>query len=413
MTAVSCESHQDDEKSVSGISVSPAELELQIGEKGTVVAELLPEGVSSEIIWRSSNEDVAEVDGSGEVSAISEGYAEISAAADGFSAICNVTVIKPVERKLNLDKHEIVLVSGAMETIIAEYSPQTLMLQWSSSDNSVATVDQNGKVTAISEGVATIKATVEEMSAECSVTVLGEPSLGDYYYSDGTYSSELDKDKTVVGVVFWTGDPTEGDITLKNDFPWCTHGLAVAVKEGENTTWQMNYAEYDNTVSEWIANNASEYEVIITGTEDGSNLNKIMGYNNTKAIEAFNASIDNADWPVEAVQQVVAFRKDNPAPAMSSGWYLPSIKELSLLCTGVYDDNIWNIYGDPMIENMKYINTRLEKIQNIDPLDDDGGYYSSSESTWDVAYGMFFYNGYVGQYYKYADYNKTRCILAF
>lgn len=409
---LSCEPENNEGVGITGISVSPTEIEILVGESVTLTAEVLPEGTSAEIIWKSSDINVAEVNNDGEVSALAEGVAEISVTAEGFTAVCTVTVSKPVERSLSIDKEEIILVTGASDVISVEYSPETLVLQWSSSDNSVATVDENGKITAVAEGVAVVKVQAEELSAECSVTVLGDPKLGDYYYEDGTYSSDLIDGKNVIGVVFWVGDPTENDAALKKDFPWCTHGLVIA-KTGEVlTTWQANYAGYNSTVSDWILDNAPEYESILTDTELNSNLNKIVGYNNTKAIEAFNANLDNADWPIEAAQQVVAYRKENPAPALSSGWYLPSIKELSLLCTGVYEGNIWEIY-DTMNDNMKYINTRLEPVPDCEIIDEDGSYNSSSEGSWDTYYGMFMWNGYAGLYYKDVDYNLTRCVLAF
>ena len=62
------------------------------------------------------------------------------------------------------------------------------------------------------------------------------PKVGDYFYSDGTFSTELDKSNAPVGVIFYTGDPTEKDEALKRDYPNCTNGLVIALKP-QNTVW--------------------------------------------------------------------------------------------------------------------------------------------------------------------------------
>lgn len=79
----------------------------------------------------------------------------------------------PVE-SVSLDKTELGLVEGDSETLTATVKPDNATdktVTWSSSDGSVATVDANGKVTAVKEGTATITAKAGEKTAACSVTV--------------------------------------------------------------------------------------------------------------------------------------------------------------------------------------------------------------------------------------------------
>lgn len=68
-----------------------------------------------------------------------------------------------------------------------------------------------------------------------------------------------------------------------------------------------------------------------------------MGYNNSKATKAFNAAPENSQWKVEAMEYVISYREDYPAPESSSDWYLGSAKEMSMLAAGEYDGNIWDI----------------------------------------------------------------------
>ena len=136
----------------------------------------------------------------------------------------------------------------------------------------------------------------------------------------------------------------------------------VALDEKIEIGWQPNHLEYNDTVGRWVELN-TEYETITSGFELGDNVNRPMGYHNTKAIEAFNAAEENAAWQVEAVNYVVEYRTQVPAPETSSDWYLGSSKEMSLLVSGPYDQNIWDIRDQGItIENKKLVNKKLELI---------------------------------------------------
>lgn len=97
---------------------------------------------------------------------------------------------------------------------------QDKTITWSSSDTETASVDENGLITGIAKGDAVITASIADIKAECMVHVtetLTAANVGDWYYSDGTWSTELDPSKTPVALVFWAGDPTAHDAALKND----------------------------------------------------------------------------------------------------------------------------------------------------------------------------------------------------
>lgn len=86
---------------------------------------------------------------------------------DGLSAVTKVTVTTKVE-SITLDKTEGILNVGNTVTITATVAPEEATnptVTWSSSDESVATVDETGKVTAVAVGNATITATSEDDSS--------------------------------------------------------------------------------------------------------------------------------------------------------------------------------------------------------------------------------------------------------
>ena len=126
--------------------------------------------------WSSSDASIATVDNNGKVTAVKEGFATITAKAGEKSATCTVTVSKNViaVTSVTLNKSSLSLKEGDFETLVATVKPDDATdkaVTWSSSDASIATVDNNGKVTAVKEGSATITAKAGEKSATCSVTV--------------------------------------------------------------------------------------------------------------------------------------------------------------------------------------------------------------------------------------------------
>ena len=162
-------------KEITGIEFDESYIELEIGNAKELKAKIIPEKLQNEkLIWSSSDSSIAMVD-EGKITGISNGEVIIKAQGGEKEAICNVKVITPVE-SIKLDKTTLTVDMGATETINAIISPETASnknIKWSSSDSSVATVD-DGKVTGIKEGTASITAdTIDgNKKAICEVTVI-------------------------------------------------------------------------------------------------------------------------------------------------------------------------------------------------------------------------------------------------
>ena len=242
--------------------------------------------------------------------------------------------------------------------------------------------------------------------------------VGDFLLKDGNLIKVDQKDAltaeqkaNVAAIVFWAGDATAKDKTLKADHSGCTHGLAVAVNGDGQISWQ----DTDVSVQSWLnANRSGVYLNVLTeGFKLQHQVNNIQGYNNTKAIEDYNKN--NTNSQVCAVEEIVAYRTSHPAPANSSNWYLPSAKELSIICG---KDVTENIFGNAVgTANRDVINTSLQNVSGATQLggatDNNYNYLSSTEGSGGVVI-VRFYDGLTTVGRKVSlDGNYVRPVLAF
>ena len=127
--------------------------------------------------WSSTDEKVAKVE-DGKVTTLASGTTYIKAKVGDKEASCKVSVIVPLTG-IKLNKESVTLLKGQTDTLITTFAPEDTTFvgkaSYKSSDESIITVNEDGKLTAIKEGEATITATVKdgenEFSATCEVTV--------------------------------------------------------------------------------------------------------------------------------------------------------------------------------------------------------------------------------------------------
>ncbi len=142
---------------VDGITLSQSSAEIEKGKNITLVAALSPFAASNKAVeWTSSDEDVATVAG-GNVTALSEGTTTITATANDttngtFSASCDITVYQNHVTKLSVTPTKMELGTGMSNQVKALIEPENATdksVTWTSGDDSVVTVDQDGNVTAV------------------------------------------------------------------------------------------------------------------------------------------------------------------------------------------------------------------------------------------------------------------------
>ena len=169
---------------VTGVNINSSNLNLKIGENKTLEAIIKPEGkTDGQIKWSSSDIDVAEVDDSGTVKAKAKGTAIITVTTvdGGYTASCEVKVYQPVT-SLDLNIKSLTLNTGETQQLIATVLPvdaDNKNVIWTSEDETVAKVDDKGKVTGVKAGLVWIYAESEDEGYRdgCLVTV-NQPVTG-------------------------------------------------------------------------------------------------------------------------------------------------------------------------------------------------------------------------------------------
>ena len=117
------------------------------------------------------------------------------------------------------------------------------------------------------------------------------------------------------------------------------------------------------------------------------------------------------------MDKVHSFRSEVSAPETSSGWYLPSVKELSLLCAGEFDGNIRDI-SDIMISNREIIDAKIEEaggtaFQGMGYLSSTEYWKEGEEDAYSYAFRVRFEDGATIQNLKDNARYRVRMILAF
>ena len=165
---------------IESITLDATSLNLMVGDHDTLIATITPDNVTADktIVWSSNDTSVVTVDQDGRVEAVGPGIATVTAKNPDSqkSAFCVVIVGAVYVTDVKLDKTSLEIVEGGSEKLNATVLPEDAtdkLVSWSSDNEKVAAVDQEGYVTAVAAGTAKITVTTHDgkKTAVCDVTV--------------------------------------------------------------------------------------------------------------------------------------------------------------------------------------------------------------------------------------------------
>ena len=164
------------DKPATSATLDKTTLNINKGSSAKLNLSVQPIDFTDEVNWKSANTSVVTVAADGTVKAVGVGTTTIKVTVGNASASCKVTVVQPVT-SIYLNTTSLSMEALSTYQLTATAYPNDAYdksVKWESSDTSVATVSEDGLVTAVGKGTATIKATstaVSSVSRSCTVTV--------------------------------------------------------------------------------------------------------------------------------------------------------------------------------------------------------------------------------------------------
>ena len=296
--------HVDDRKlPITAIELSETELEMDVNTRKGLKATIVPSNTTDNKIlsWESEDPTIAIVSATGNVTAKGPGTTMITVRAEnGVSASCEVTVNSPIT-SVRLSQTQLTLEAGTSQQLRTMIEPvnttDDTTLTWMSTVPSVATVDQEGNVTALREGYAIIRVeTVNGISTTCQVEVVETQEVPITGVSLDQESMTLTEGES--GTLNATIIP--GDTTDDRTLTWSSDAPEVAVvNEGEITAIAPGTATITVTTS-----NGKSDSCIVTVER--------------REIEIISVSLDHSELTMKAGRETTLNATINPVDTTMS-----------------------------------------------------------------------------------------------
>lgn len=258
---------------VNSISIDPS-LILTYGEEYQFNPVIKDAGAETTLTWKSSDIAVATVDQNGKLKTTGLGTTTITCTAtNGVSATCEVTVNPILVSDITLNETETELVVGDKLELLATVSPDNATdnsITWSSTNEEVAVVNENGQVTAVGSGICQIKATANDGSnkvGSCIVTVAKDNKLTVSNMAlgrggQGTMHVLLSNEELTYGFQFELSVPTGVSVPTDNE------GKLMAYLTSRASSHNINATKVSNGLYRFVVTPKSGLTPIAQGSGD-------------------------------------------------------------------------------------------------------------------------------------------------
>ena len=263
------------ENPLSDISISNAPQSLPVGSSVQLEAAVSPEDYICHISWKSSDTSVLRVLSNGKVVAVGQGEAVITASIGEATSSVTITVTgeQPGESGLtgvSLDRYTLTLYAGEeAEQLTATLKPEgtEATIRWTSSNQTAATVSQDGKITPLSAGVTVVTAAAGDYRASCIVTV--QPKrvrVTGIQFDEPTHTLMMGSTVTLQPII------APDDATVKN-LTWVSSDEQTATVSRTGIVTALSVGETTITATTVDGGYSAEIKIIVTAAAQLGDVN--------------------------------------------------------------------------------------------------------------------------------------------
>lgn len=263
------------EKLLSDISISNAPQSLTVGSSAMLEANVDSDSYVKYVSWESSDTSVLRVLSNGKVVAVGQGEAVITASIGEATSSVTITVTgeQPGESGLtgvSLDRYTLTLYAGEeAEQLTATLKPEgtEATIRWTSSNQTAATVSQDGKVTPLAAGVTVVTAAAGDYRASCIVTV--QPKrvrVTGIRFEETTHTLMMGSTVTLQPII------APDDATVKN-LTWVSSDEQTATVSRTGIVTALSVGETTITATTVDGGHSAEIKIIVTAAAQLGDVN--------------------------------------------------------------------------------------------------------------------------------------------
>jgi len=337
---------------------------INVGSSETLIPTIFPSTATNQnVTWKSNNVKIAIVDSEGIVTGIKKGRVIITATTvDGKKTAKCVVTVKTASiinvTGINLNEENISMNVGDSDILTVTITPDNATNQnvtWSSSDESIVTVNSEGEIEGLSSGDATITATTKDgnKKATCEITVI---AIEDDIPIVNVESVSLDRKIISMKVgenEILTATINPNDATNKN-LIWDSNNESVLTVDQSGRIVAVNPGLSDITVTSTDSNKTDICKVTVENVEIPLTISSIADIYQTI----------NQNDSYSPPTTVEATMSDNSKKQLPITWNIPNLSSLS--STSIINDNdLTNDFNKESLESLKSL-TKSNSIFNVE-----------------------------------------------